>query len=161
VNRIQKKVRQDFLLRELAFGSRYLFVFFFVFAGFVQCTPLPKEIQAKDLSSRHSNAARVSENIRLQRRGAIFAASVIDAIFLAWSQRSDFPLQNRVLQEKMELLLLLLLRACSWRIVMLCVGFSEKLAKFSFIGKVHHHAFFNGKAQQWKRTVIRRMPIVH
>ena len=71
-----------------------------------ECVSLPKEIQRKALSSRHSNAARVSENIRLQRRAAISAASVIDAIFSARSQRGDFSPQNRVLHEKVKLLLL-------------------------------------------------------
>lgn len=116
---------------------------------------LPKEVQGKDLSSRHSNAARVSENIRLRRRAAIFAASVIDAIFPARLQRSDFSPQNRVLHEKVELLLLLHSR--SWRIVR-CVGFSEELAKFSFIRKVWccDYAFWYNEKEQF-----RQMPILH
>lgn len=140
----ERKFIEVFLLRELWF-SLSIYLRFSLRSCWFRVS-LPKEVQRKDLSSRHSNAAHVSENIRLQRRAAIFVASVIDAIFPARPQRSNFSPQNRVLHEKVELLLLL--HARSWRNVR-CVGFSKELAKFSFIRKVWRLCVL----VQWERTV--------
>lgn len=74
---ISEESLSRFLLRELL-CSPSIFPFFSSWFG---VHVLAKGSPGKDLSSRHSNAARVSENIRLQRRAVIFAASVIDAIF--------------------------------------------------------------------------------
>lgn len=76
--------------------------FLFIFLA-LECASLPKKVQGRDLSSRHSNAARVSENIRPRRRAAIFAASVSDAIFSARPRRNDFSPQNWALRDKMVL----------------------------------------------------------
>lgn len=53
---------------------------------------------------RHSNAMRVSENIRLPRYATIFVAPVSDAIFSAWPRRRNFFLPTRVLSDKVELI---------------------------------------------------------
>lgn len=98
-----KKVHRDFLLRGrsrvlavysplfslLFFLSLFLSLFLLVSSA-LECTSLPKEVQGRDLSSRYSNAARVSENIRLRRRAAIFAAPMSDEVFSVRPQRSHF-----------------------------------------------------------------------
>lgn len=140
-----KKVHCDFLLRgrshSLAvYSSLPLSLSLCVFSA-LECTSLPKKTQGWVLSSRYSNAARVSENIRLRRRAAIFAAPMSDEVFSARPRHSDFySWESRQTNRQSSCA-----RATKrsryrlrrpWRVVARRVGFSTEPAKVSFIGKL-------------------------
>lgn len=86
------KNRQDFrrnfimiFCSESADARCMFFLFFLSVLAALECASLSKEIHGRNLSSRHSNAMRVSKNIRLLRYATIFVVYVSGVIFSTWS----------------------------------------------------------------------------